>query len=462
MCTGRRWVTTLIKAKASAESRTEPATTSSPSNGLRKVVTTRYAIALYMSSVLGSGILILPGLAAQIAGPASLIAWIGLSLASYPLAYTFASLSARKPESGGVYGFAKESLGPRVANSVSWLFIIWYISGAPVVTVIAASYLAYAVPMSRAAIYTIAGVIMLVAFLVNYQGIIVSSRVQLAVIVAIVALLVTAVIASVPSIRTTSFSPFFPKGLLPIGVSAALIFWSYLGYENVSNVAEEFKDPKRDFHRSIIFSVAIIGALYVAVAAAAIGTQSYKAGGSIAPFAAMLSNAIGTYGAVGTAILALVIIFSTVNAYTTGMSRVFYVASSEGGLPKFLNKIHPKTAVPYRTLLLLLGLVWLTLIIFYILNVDLATELLIPSGAAILVYVIGSLSGIRLLKIKGIKGSFPWISLMISIAMIPFVGLLMIISLVFATAGFLYKRDGYHPSRTRSLEGNSMKTTHEN
>ncbi|HYY92635.1 MAG TPA: amino acid permease, partial [Candidatus Dormibacteraeota bacterium] len=68
---------------------------SSPDPGLRKVVTTRYAIALYMSSVLGSGILVLPGLAAQVAGPASLIAWIGLSLASYPLAYTFASLSAR-------------------------------------------------------------------------------------------------------------------------------------------------------------------------------------------------------------------------------------------------------------------------------------------------------------------------------------------------------------------------------
>ena len=412
-----------------------------------------------MSSVLGSGILVLPGLAAKIAGPASLIAWIGLSLASYPLAYTFASLSARRPESGGVYGFAKESLGPRVANSVSWLFIIWYISGAPVVTVIAASYLAYAVPMSRAAIYTIAGVIMLVAFVVNYQGIVVSSRVQLAVIIAIVALLVTAVIASVPSIRTTSFSPFFPNGLLPIGVSAALIFWSYLGYENVSNVAEEFKDPKKDFHRSIIFSVAIIGALYVAVAVATIGTQSYKAGGSIAPFAAMLSNAIGTYGAIGTAILALAIIFSTVNAYTTGMSRVFYAASSEGGLPKFLNKIHPKTAVPYRTLLLLMGLVWLTLIIFYMLNVDLATELLIPSGAAILVYLIGSLSGIKLLKIKGVKGSFPWISLLISIVMIPFVGLLIIISLAFAAAGFFYKRDWHPGDRSRSSTENSVKST---
>ena len=431
--------------------RMEQASVSKPPSGLRKVLTTRYAVAMYMSSVFGSGILVLPGLAAQIAGPASLIAWVGLSLASYPLAYTFASLSTRKPESGGVYGFAKEGLGPRTANAVGWLFIIWYISGAPVVTVIAASYLAYAVPMSRAAVYTIAGAIMLAAFIVNYQGIIFSSRVQATVIAAIVALLVTAVIASTPSIKTTGFSPFFPNGLIPVGVSAALIFWSYLGYENVSNVAEEFKNPEKDFHRSILYSVTIISLLYVAVAIAAIGTESYKAGGSIAPFAAMLSNALGTYGAIGTAVLALVIIFSTVNAYTTGMSRVFYAASSEGGLPRFLNKIHPTTRVPYRTLLLLLGLVWITLIIFYILNVDLETELLIPSGAAILVYVVGSLSGIRLLKIKGIKGTFPWISLLISLIMIPFVGLLILISLAFAIAGYFYKRGTLQTGKPASL-----------
>ncbi len=309
---------------------------------LRKAVTTRYAVALYMSSVLGSGILVLPGLAAQIAGPASLIAWVGLSIASYPLAYTFASLSARNPESGGVYGFAKESLGPRVANAVGWLFVIWYISGAPVITVIAASYLAYAIPMSRTLVYVIAGTIMLAAFLINYRGIIVSSRVQLAVITAIVGLLVTAILASAPSIDSMNFTPFVPYGLLPVGVSAALIFWSYLGYENVSNVAEEFKNPEKDFHRSILYSVAIISILYTSVAVAAIGTQAYKSEGSIAPFAAMLSNALGTYGAIGTAILAIVIIFGTVNVYTTGISRVIYAAAKEGGLPRVLDKIHAR------------------------------------------------------------------------------------------------------------------------
>jgi len=419
---------------------------SAPNPSLRRAMTMRYAVALYMSSVLGSGVLVLPGLAAQIAGPASLVAWVALSIISYPLAYTFASLSARRPESGGVYSFARESLGPGAANAVGWLFILWYVTGAPVVTVIAASYLAYALPLTRTEIFLIAGLLTLGAFLVNYRGIVVSSRVQLAVIVAIVGLLITAVFASAPSVNPANFTPFFPNGYIPIGVGAALIFWSYLGYENVSNVAEEFKNPEKDFHRSILFSVIVIGLLYISVAVATVGTRAYAAGGSVAPFAVMLSNALGIYGAVGTAILAVIIIFGTMNAYTTGISRVIYATAKDRGLPGLLDHINSKTQVPDRSLMLLLGLSWLTLLLFYVLNVDLETELLIPSGAAILVYIIGSSSGIKLLKVKGAKKLFPWISLAISIIMVFFVELPILMGLSFAALGFVYGRRGSHPA----------------
>lgn len=280
---------------------------------------------------------------------------------------------------------------------------------------------------------------MLGAFLVNYRGIIVSGRVQLAVIVAIVAVLITAVVASPPSVNAANFAPFFPNGLVPIGVSAAVIFWSYLGYENVSNVAEEFKNPQRDFHRSILFSVIVIGLLYISVAVATIGTRAYAAGGSIAPFAAMLSHALGIYGAMGTAILAVIIIFGAMNAYTTGISRVIYATAKDKGLPRLLDRINTKTRVPDRALMLLLGLSWLTLSLFYAFNVDLETGLLIPSGAAILVYIIGFSSGIKLLKAEGVKKLFPWISLAVSIIMMFFVGLPLLIALAFGLLGFVSK-----------------------
>src|SRR5512146_3410725 len=146
-----------------------------PPRALKKAIKLRHAVALYVSSVLGSGILVLPGIAAHIAGPASLIAWAVLSIASYPFAFTFASLSSRRPESGGIYGFAKESFGFPAAVVSGWLFAFWYITGAPAATLIAASYLAYAFPLSKLAVFGAAALIMLSAFLINYRGIVFSN-----------------------------------------------------------------------------------------------------------------------------------------------------------------------------------------------------------------------------------------------------------------------------------------------
>ena len=116
-------------------------------------------------------------------------------------------------------------------------------------------------------------------------------------------------------------------------------------------MAEEFENPQRDFHRSIILSVVLISILYVSVTFVTIGTDAYRAGGSIAPFAVILSNVVGRYGAAGTALLAIFIIFGTVNAYTTGMSRVFYAVSRDGGFPRALDHLNEKTKVPDRALI---------------------------------------------------------------------------------------------------------------
>src|SRR5512145_3059658 len=270
---------------------------------LQKTITLQHAIALYVSSVLGSGVLVLPGLAAQIAGPSSLIAWIILSLLSYPFAFTFASLSARKPESGGIYSFAKESFGLHVSSISAWLIALWYITGAPAVTMIASSYVAFAFDISRQGLYIFSSAIIILAFFINYKGIRFSSNVQIVVVISIVLLLSGAILFSAGKVKAENFIPVFPNGLLPVGTAAALIFWSYLGYENVSNVAEEFKDPRRDFHRSVLLSVILIGLLYLSVAFVTVGTRAYEAGGSVAPFAAIFSNVLGSYGAAGTAIL---------------------------------------------------------------------------------------------------------------------------------------------------------------
>jgi len=413
-------------------------TTGEPEISFRKVITVRHAVAIYVSSVLGSGILVIPGLAARTAGAGSLVAWAFLSLASYPFAFTFSSLSARRPESGGIYAFSKEAFGRGASSMTAWLFVVWVALGAPAITLAAGTYLAYAFPISGPGVYAVAAGILLLAYGINLRGIRLSGRVQVAMVVLMVGILVLGVAASSPGIRASNFTPLFPGGAASIGVASALIVWSYLGYENVSNIAEEFKDPKRDFGRSVTISVLLIGALYMAVAFTVVGTGAYQSGGGVTPFADIMSKVFGSYGGVVVSLFAVLIIFSTLNAYTAGMGRVVYAAASDGNLPKFLAKIDPKSGVPRRALVALLVMIFVSLTAYYLLGIDVQSAFLATSGAAVLTYVVGSASGIRLLKGGGREKVLPLLSLGISLVLLPFIGTLLVASVSVAVLGFAY------------------------
>lgn len=414
--------------------------------GLRRVIRLRNAVALYVSSVLGSGILVLPGLTARLAGPGALLAWALLSVAAVPFALTFATLSARRPESGGVYGFAKEGLGPGTAVGVGWLFALWQVTGVPAVALIAADYVGYGFPLSRPETFVVGFAVVAAAFLVNYRGITLSSKVQLAVIGSIVALLVVVVVVSAQRVQPSNFQPFLPYGLLPVGTSAALIFWAMLGYENVSNVAEEFENPQRDFRRSVLLSVGIVGVLYFAVAFVTVGTGAYTSGGGLAPFAAILSDTFGRYAAGATALIAVFIVFGVVNAYTTGMSRVALAVARDHGYPPALAHVSQGTQVPDRAMLTLFALAAVVFVGYYYANVSLTEALLVASGAAITVYVLGCAAGARIFARAGPahRGALGLavISLAIALVVLPFIGWPLVVSGAVLLAGWAYWRLG--------------------
>lgn len=410
------------------------------SGSLRKVITVRHAVAIYVSSVLGAGILVIPGLAARAAGPGSLIAWAFLALASYPFAYTFSSLSARRPESGGIYSFTKEAFGHGTSTMTAWLFVAWVVLGAPAITLAAGTYLAYAFPISGPGVFLVAAGILTAAYGVNLKGIRLSGRVQVVVVAVMIGVLALAVAASSPGIKPGNFTPLLPDGIASVGVASALIVWSFLGYENVSNIAEEFKDPKRDFGRSVTISVALIGALYMAVAITVVGSGAYAAGAGVTPFAEMMANVFGPYGGAAVSILAVVIIFSTVNAYTAGMGRVVYAAAQDGNLPRVLARVDTKSGVPRRALIFLYVMIMVGLVVYYAAGVDIQSAFLATSGAAVLTYVAGSASGVKLLKAEGAWKLLPWLSLVISVILLPFIGPQLVASLPIAVLGFAYGR----------------------
>src|ERR1700757_2114924 len=98
------------------------------------------ATALYIGALFGPGLLLLPGLAAQQAGPASIIAWVALLGLSAIFATVFAALGGKVPGAAGAAGYAAAGLGRRAAAMTRWWFLAGVIAGAPIVCLIGASY----------------------------------------------------------------------------------------------------------------------------------------------------------------------------------------------------------------------------------------------------------------------------------------------------------------------------------
>src|SRR5207247_7535711 len=113
------------------------------------------ASALYIGALFGPGLLLLPGLAAQQAGPASIIAWVALLGLSAIFATVFAALGRAVPGAAGAAGYAAAGLGRRAAAMTRWWFLAGVIAGAPIVCLIGASYVTALTgggPLARAAV----------------------------------------------------------------------------------------------------------------------------------------------------------------------------------------------------------------------------------------------------------------------------------------------------------------------
>ena len=103
-------------------------------------LTTSRGAALYIGALLGPGLLLLPGLAAAQAGPASILAWLGLLILSGLFAAVFSALGRHNPSAGGVIGYVAAGLGARAGRATGWMFLAGVVCGAPIVCLIGASY----------------------------------------------------------------------------------------------------------------------------------------------------------------------------------------------------------------------------------------------------------------------------------------------------------------------------------
>lgn len=379
------------------------------------------AVALYIGAVLGAGILIVPGLAAQIAGPASLIDWGFLILLVLPLSLCMAYLSQRYPDSGGVSYFVTKAFGQMPGAITGWFFLMSVSIGAPVAALTGSGYLSAALDLSETLRIAIACGVLMVALLLNYLGMNVAGKIQVAVISGILTILCLTIIAAVPHLKWIYFSPFMPHGVMSIGRASTILFWCFIGWEAVSNLSEEFVHPERDVRRATIIAAIVMSGLYFTTAIAVIGTDSYR-NQSQAALVNVAGETYGRFGTLLTGVASLLICLATVVAYTGAASRLAYSLSENGHAPKWFGRRSPKYTTPLGGLLFL-AFCFICVMVSYALRLISLTELIqLPNATFLLNYLSGCAAGVVLFKNERKKLIVSLISLLATAIMFLFVG----------------------------------------
>ena len=217
---------------------------------MSRTVSLPQGIALYLGAVIGGGVLLLPGVAASLAGPASMLAWLFDGLLGIPLALTFAALASRFPDAGGVASFTTRAFGGGWGAVIGWFYFFAVVVGMMIVPLSGAYYASVALGLTAWQIALTAEVILFVAVTANYFGLTVSGRLQLVFSGAVALLLLAAAASAVPDIPHAKWHPFAPHGYLAVGSTALLIFFAFFGWEAIAHLSAEFRDPRRDVVRA--------------------------------------------------------------------------------------------------------------------------------------------------------------------------------------------------------------------
>jgi amino acid efflux transporter len=352
-------------------------------------LSTRSATALYVGAVLGPGVLIVPALAAEAAGPASVLAWAALLALSAPLAMTFAALGVRYPEAGGTAAYARAAFGRRTGAITGWWFLAGVVIGAPAVALAGGFYVAELVGAGRGGAVVAAAGMMAAVIAANAFGLHTTARLQLRLAGLLAALMLVAIVTALPESRAENWTPFAPHGWAAVGTAASLLMFSFIGWEAVSHLAGELRDPTRQLPRAIFSALGVVVVLYLGLAVASVGVLGTAAPSKV-PLADLMAAGLGAPGRTATAALAALLTMGTMNAYVAAATKLAGALAEEGAAP-------PVLARPSRALALfaLIGAILLVPLGTDLLSLD---GLVRASGAAfVAVYVTATAAGVRLL-----------------------------------------------------------------
>jgi amino acid efflux transporter len=350
---------------------------------------------LYVGALIGPGALLVPALAAQSAGAASIVAWAALLVLSAPLAITFAALGVRHPVAGGVSAYVREGFGDAAAAVTGGWFLTAVFLGGPAVALIGGYYVADLTGSGTPVAAGVGLAMFATVLIANAFGLRVSSGFQLGLSAVLIAVMAIAIGVALPARGGDHWQPFAPHGWWAVGTAASILIWLFLGWEGVAQLAGDFERPDRDLPRSIALAFGVVTVLYVGLAVATIGVSAGTE--SRVPLADLVSVGFGQAGRDATAVLAVALTMGTMNVYLGSSAKLAASLASEGALPAWLAGDAHRT-VPRRPLLLIavVGVVLLCALVAGISSTDDLVRA--TSSCFIAVYLLAILAALRILE----------------------------------------------------------------
>ena len=337
------------------------------------------AAAIVVGTVIGSGIFLVPRAMVLRVGSVEMVfaVWIFGGLLSLAGALSYAELAAAMPEAGGEYVYLREAYGPLWSFLYGWTQM-WVAKSGSIATLATAFfyYLTTFFPQLDGVFYTIAlpigpgggplemrwGQLLAMALIlllagVNYFGVKFGGGVQVVVTVIKIALIAFIVVAGLAWGHAHAASAGPPPAVLTFaGFFAALVaaLWAYDGWNNVSMVASEVRQPQRNLPLALIWGTAAVIAIYLLANAAYFYVLSpSEVAGSNRVAAEMMRKVAGSWGAAAVSVAAMISIFAALNGSILAGSRVPYAMARDGLFFAPVARVHPAFRTPSVSILVL-------------------------------------------------------------------------------------------------------------
>jgi APA family basic amino acid/polyamine antiporter len=310
-------------------------------------------IAISIGGMLGSGIFVLPGLAAAKTGSSVWLAYLLAALCILPAALSKSELATAMPSSGGTYVYIERAFGP-ILGTVSgiglWLSLLLKSSFALVGF---GAYLSILISIDSNSTRIVAVFFLGIILLLNVLGVKKVGKVQIVIVALSLICLTLILIFGAPVINTRFLDPFLTNGKTGLMSTVAFVYISYAGVTKVAAIAGEIKNPAKNLPRAMILSLFIMTTIYVSIAFVLVGNIPLESlEKDIKPIYTIANMLGGTYVGYGAAIIGVITLISMANSGVLAASRFPFAMARHKLLPNFMSKIHSKHLTPTATIIL--------------------------------------------------------------------------------------------------------------